>query len=73
MSLSYIKGGGGGISAEYLLKSSKLRLSVWMLKGWGTLIAVKLVSSKRVNIKVFSICLIYLKKPHITSSESILF
>ena len=57
------------VSAEYLLKSSKLRLSVWMLKGWGTLIAVKLVSSKRVNIKVFSICLIYLKKPHITRSE----
>ena len=52
---------------------SKLRLSVWMLKGWGTLIAVKLVSSKRINIKVFSICLIYLKKPHITRSENILF
>ena len=78
MSLSYIgEGGGGGaglgISPEYLLKSSKFRLSVWMLKGWGTLIAVKLVSSKRVNIKVFSICLIYLKKPHIARSENILF
>ena len=42
-----------------------------MLKGWGTLIAVKLVSCKRINIKVFSICLIYLKKPHITRSENI--
>ena len=51
-------GGGGGICAEYSLMSNNLRLSVWMLKGQGALIAVKLVSTNRINMKLFSICLI---------------
>ena len=66
-------GGGGGGALVQNTYLSKLRLSVWKLKGWGTLIAVKLVSSKRIDIKVFSICPIYLKKPHLTRSENILF